>query len=129
MSTFKSFTEIEAWQKARDLNKKVYEITSDPVFQKDFEFRKQIRSASLSVISNIAEGFERSGNAEFLQFLYIAKGSAGEVLSLLYVATDLGYISQSSFDSLSASVKEVSNKIGGLIKHIKQSNFKGSKYK
>lgn len=94
MSTFTSFTEIEAWQKARDLNKKVYEITSDPIFQKDFEFRNQIRSANLSVISNIAEGFERSGNAEFLQFLYIAKGSAGEVLSLLYVAIDLGYISQ-----------------------------------
>lgn len=129
MSTFTSFTEIEAWQKARDLNKKVYEITSDPIFQKDFEFRNQIRSANLSVISNIAEGFERSGNAEFLQFLYIAKGSAGEVLSLLYVAIDLGDISQSSFDSLSTSVKEVSNKIGGLIKHIKQSNFKGSKYK
>ena len=86
MSTFRRFEDIEAWQKARELTKVVYQLSGRGHFAKDFGLRDQIRRASVSIMANIAEGFERDGTGEFIQFLAIAKGSAAEVLSHAYVA-------------------------------------------
>ncbi|TAK06448.1 four helix bundle protein, partial [bacterium] len=90
----KSFEDLEVWKETRRLSKEIYAATQDAKFSKDFGLRDQIRRAAVSVMSNIAEGFERGGNQEFIQFLYIAKGSCGEVRSQLYVALDQGYIAR-----------------------------------
>jgi len=87
------FEDLEIWKEARHLTREIYRLTSGSQFSKDFNLRGQIQSAAVSVMSNIAEGFERGGNQEFGQFLYIAKGSCGEVRSQLYVTVDLGYVS------------------------------------
>ena len=86
MATFKKFEEIECWKKARELTRRIYEITNKPAFARDFGLKDQIRRASVSVMSNIAEGYDRSGTAEFVHFLATAKGSAAEVRCQLYVA-------------------------------------------
>jgi four helix bundle protein len=88
MATFRRFNDIEAWQRARELTKVVYQLSGRGHFAKDFGLREQIRRASVSIMANIAEGFERDGTGEFIQFLAIAKGSAAEVLSHAYVAFD-----------------------------------------
>jgi len=88
MATFNNFEDIEAWQKARQLTKRIYEITKKGALAKDYGLKDQIRRASVSIMSNIAEGFERGGNKEFIQFLSTAKGSSGEVRSQLYVIVD-----------------------------------------
>ncbi|MGB8704850.1 MAG: four helix bundle protein [Gillisia sp.] len=93
MARFNSFEEIVAWQKARDLNKQLYTLTGNHLFSKDYGLRDQIRRASISISSNIAEGFERQTTKEFIRFLYIAKASAGEFRSQLYLAFDLNDIS------------------------------------
>lgn len=92
MATFKAFEDIEAWQKARDLVRRVYHISQGSEFSRDYALKDQMRRAAISIMSNIAEGFERNGNKEFIHFLSIAKGSAGEVRSQLYVALDQRYI-------------------------------------
>src|SRR5512147_2126489 len=84
----RNFEDLEIWKDARLLTKAIYKMTKDTGFAKDFALRDQIRRASMSVMSNIAEGFERGGNQEFIQFLYVAKASCGEVRSQLYVALD-----------------------------------------
>jgi four helix bundle protein len=94
MATFKRFEEIGAWQKSRELTREIYKITAAGRFGRDYGLRDQIRRASVSIMSNIAEGFERSGSGEFGQFLSTAKGSAGEVRSQLYVALDQEYLPQ-----------------------------------
>ena len=100
MATFQKFTEIEAWQMGCELTKEVYQVTKRAPFARDFELRAQIRNASISVMSNIAEGFDRNGNAEFIQFLSIAKGSAAEVVSQLYASLDQEYVTEEEFDRL-----------------------------
>lgn len=100
MAKFESFEEINSWKKARVFNKMIYEITENHSFMKDYELSKQIRRASISISSNIAEGFERMTDKEFIYFLYIAKASAGEVRSQLYLASDLNYISGIEFENL-----------------------------
>src|SRR5690242_9126737 len=100
MSTFQSFTEIEAWQKARELTSKIYAVSKNAAFAKDFGLRGHIRDASVSVMSNIAEGLDRNGTAEFVQFLAIAKGSAAEVASQLYVVKDQSYVTAAEFNQL-----------------------------
>jgi len=127
MATFRSFEEIDAWQKARVLVSELYLVTDRAPFSKDFGLKDQIRRASISVLSNIAEGFERDGRKEFIQFLSVAKGSAGEVKAQLYVAMDQGYLTQSEFDKVAALVNETGRMIGGLIGYLKQSGIKGSK--
>ena len=92
MASFKTFEEIDACQKSRELTKQVYRITAEGSFARDYGLKDQIRRAAVSIMSNIAEGFERSGTGEFTQFLATAKGSAGEVRSQLYVALDQGYL-------------------------------------
>lgn len=129
MSTFQSFTEIEAWQKARELTFRVYAVSKHGAFSKDFGLRGQIRDASVSVMSNIAEGFDRNGTAEFVQFLAIAKGSVAEVASQLYVAKDQSYVSAAEFDQLIALANETGRKIGALMNYLRKSGIKGLKFR
>ncbi len=128
MATFKKFTEIDAWQKGRMLTSAVYELSNKPSFAKDYGLKDQIRRASVSIMANIAEGFGRSGSAEFQQFLAIAKGSACEVLSHLYVSLDQRYVTQQEFEHASQLAEETANLIGGLMKYIAQSALRGAKY-
>lgn len=118
MGKFGSFEEINSLQKARVFNKRIYTITDSDSFRKDFDLARQIRRCSVSVSSNIAEGFERNTDKEFIHFLYIAKGSAAEVRSQLYLAFDLDYISQETFNELFAEITEISRLLGGFIKYL-----------
>ena len=129
MATFKQVEEIQVWQKARALCKRIYSITNDGQFARDFGLRDQIRRAGVSVISNIAEGFERGGTREFAQFLAIAKGSAGEMRAQLYVAYDQSYIDQQQFDELINDLDEVSKMINGLLGYLRRSGIKGTKFR
>jgi four helix bundle protein len=124
----KQFEDLEIWKEARRLAKEIYLLTSGPKFAKDFSLRGQIRSAVISIMSNIAEGFERTGNQEFSQFLYVAKGSCGEVRSQLYIATDQGYLSVNESEGLRNSFQRLSSMIGSLINYLKRSGMKGAKY-
>ena len=128
MSTFKSFEEIGAWQKARELSLEIFMMTLQKPLSKDFGLKDQINRSTGSILSNIAEGFERSGNREFIYFLSIAKGSTGEVRSQLYQALDRKHISFEDFKNLSAKTIEIGKMIGGLIVSLKNSAFKGSKF-
>lgn len=118
MGKFNSFEEINSWQRARVLNKRIYLITDSEAFRKDFDLARQIRRCSVSISSNIAEGFERNTDKEFIHFLYIAKGSAGEVRSQLYLAHDLNYITKEVFEELIFEVSEISKLLGGFIKYL-----------
>ena|SRR5262245_35991214 len=124
----KHFEDLEIWKEGRCLTKEIYRLTLGTKFSKDFSLRGQIQSAAVSVMSNIAEGFERAGNQEFSQFLYVAKGSCGEVRSQLYVAIDQGYISAKELEELLNSLKRLSSMIGSLINYLKRSGMKGAKY-
>jgi four helix bundle protein len=129
MPTFRRFEDIDAWQKARELTRAVYAASNRGAFERDVGLRDQIRRASVSVMSNIAEGFDRSGNREFTHFLSLAKGSVAEVRSQLYVALDAGYLEQEAFDELAESAAQTSRLIGGLMKYLRQSNHRGAKFK
>src|SRR3954470_17779514 len=108
MATFSQLEDIQAWQKARQLTKQIYEATSDGRFAQDFGLRNQIQRASVSIMANIAEGFGRRSDKEFANFLNMAHGSASETQSHLYVALDLSYIDQPLFQSISGTLDEVS---------------------
>jgi four helix bundle protein len=125
----RKFEDLESWKKARELTNAVYGATATGTFARDFGLKDQIRRASISILSNIAEGFERGGDREFLQFLAIAKGSCGEVRAQLYVAIDQGYLSRSLFERLSNDVAEIGRLISGLMKYLSKSDLKGSKYR
>ena len=114
MSKIEKFEDLIAWQKARELTKRVYEMTRHGDFAKDFGLKDQIQRATVSIMSNIAEGFERGGRAEFHQFLSVAKASCAEVRSQLYVALDAEYLTQSAFDQLQSLAEEVGRITGGL---------------
>ena len=129
MATFKTFEDIEAWQQSRKLTKSIYEITSQGTFARDFGLHDQIRKASVSIMSNIAEGFERSGTKEFIQFLATAKGSAGEVRAQLYVALDQGYVEQRDFNELNQSIIKISRMLNGLITYLRSTSLKGTKFR
>ena len=129
MATFQRFEEINAWQKSRELTRDIYRVTKQGPFSKDFGLRDQIRNASSSVMSNIAEGFERSGTGEFMQFLSIAKGSVGEVRSQLYIAVDQEYLDKKTFEGLFETATEISKMISGLMCYMRDSSIKGVKYK
>lgn len=128
MASFQRFTDIIVWKKSKSLANEIYAVTRSGTFSKDWSLRDQIRRAAVSIPSNIAEGFERGGTKEFIQFLYIAKGSGGEVLTQLHIAYDQGYILQEEFSNLEANVIEIGLMLGGLIKYLKQSGRKGPKY-
>ena len=129
MARIEKFEDIEAWKLARRATKLVYEVSLTERLCRDFALVNQIRRASISILSNIAEGFEREGNKEFLQFLSIAKGSCGEVRAQLYIAFDQNYIDEATFSSISETLKETSRTISGLMKYLKGADFRGSKFK
>jgi four helix bundle protein len=114
LSKVERFKDLIAWQKARDLARAIYQITQEGAFARDFGLARQIQRAAVSIMSNIAEGFERSGRREFHQFLSTAKGSCAEVRSQLYVAFDIGYLMKSEFQRLLAQAEEVGRVVGGL---------------
>lgn len=118
MSKINSFEEINSWKESRDFNKAVYETTNRGNFDKDFDLKRQIRRASVSISSNIAEGFERNTDKEFIHFLYVAKASAGEVRSQLYLALDLEYIEYDEFIKLKGQIENISKMLSGLIKYL-----------
>jgi four helix bundle protein len=111
----KNFEDILSWKKSQDLSLVIYKIFKE---NKDYSFRDQIQRAMISVSNNIAEGFERRSNKEFIHFLYIARGSCGEVRSMIYIAKELGYISQEEFNNLHNKLIEISKLIFGLIKTL-----------
>lgn len=117
---FNKFEDIKAWQRARELTRLVYETTAKDDFKKDHGLRDQIRRACVSIMANIAEGHGRLSDKEFANFLNIARGSAMEVKSHLYVALDLNLITQDKFDNLYAGLDETAKMIFGLIRHLKQ---------
>jgi four helix bundle protein len=129
MSTFNKFEDIIAWQKARELCKFVKILTEKQNFSGDFKLISQIKGSSGSAMDNIAEGFERGGNKEFIQFLFISKGSAGETRSQLYRALDNEYINKEEFQKAYDLSDEVGKLIRGLINHLKESELKGDKFK
>ena len=129
MSAVRDFEELAIFQKARDLSKIIYPITQRGEFKYDTRFVQQIRAAVGSIMDNIAEGFERTGNKEFLNFLYIAKGSCGEVRSQLIRANDLGYMTKEEYDELYTECRKLSAGIMNFIKEIRTSEYAGAKYK
>ncbi|MDR2937322.1 MAG: four helix bundle protein [Prevotellaceae bacterium] len=129
MSSIKRFEDLEIWQKARALCKDIFCVTRYEAFSKDYRLRDQIKAASGSVMDNVAEGFERSGNKELIQFLYIAKGSCGETRSQLHRALDYEYISVEEFEILKSKTEELSRDIANFIKYLQQVEMKGSKYR
>ncbi len=129
MSAVRDFEELAIFQKARDLSKNIYPITQRGEFKYDTRFVQQIRAAAGSIMDNIAEGFERTGNKEFLNFLYIAKGSCGEVRSQLIRANDLGYLTKEEYDELYTECRKLSAGIMNFIKEIRTSEFAGAKFK
>lgn len=124
----KKFEDLEVWMNAKDFAVLIYELTDQGDFKKDFGLKDQLRRASVSIVSNIAEGFERNGNKEFVQFLSIAKGSAGEVRAQLYIAKELNYITEKDFNQLNEQISLVSKMLSGFMNYLKQSELKGSKY-
>jgi four helix bundle protein len=129
MSKIERFEDIVAWQKARELTKSVYTQTKGNQFAKDFGLKDQIQRASVSIMGNVAEGFDRGGDKEFIQFLSISKGSCGEVKSHLYVALDQQYVTPAQFTNLYNSADEVGRLLSGFMAYLRQSDLKGRKFK
>jgi four helix bundle protein len=129
MAKIERFEDLMSWQKARELNRLVYKISRQGAFAKDFGLRDQIRRASISVMSNIAEGFERGGDKEFIQFLSNAKGSCGEVRCQLYAALDESYLSAAEFKELFERSLEVGRLISGMMTYLQHSELRGAKFK
>lgn len=128
MAKIKQFEDILAWQKGRELTQLVYRESRKGEFAKDFALRDQIRRAVISITSNIAEGFERGGTKEFIQFLGHSKGSSGEVRSQLYVALDEQYVDQELWQELHNRCLEISRLLDGFIKYLRQTEIKGRKF-
>ena len=124
----KNFEDLNIWKQARQLTQQVYQLTKSDRFSRDHALRDQIQRAAISVMSNIAEGFERGGNQEFMQFLYVAKASCGEVRSQLYVALDQGYISEAKSEEMITCFRRLSGMIGNLIAYLRRSGMKGEKF-
>ena len=128
MSTIRTFEDLDIWQKARQFARNVYEQTSDGSFAKDFSLKDQINRSSGSVMDNIAEGFERGGNREFITFLGYSKASAGESRSQLYRALDRKHIDEKTFNDLKEEALSLGKMIGGFMSYLQKSDMKGSKF-
>ena len=118
MATIKEFEDLDTWKDVRVLNKKIYTITRRKVFNEDPDLRRQIRRSSVSILSNIAEGFERNNNNFFINFLTIAKGSAGEVRAQLYACLDGEFIDENEFTPLRNEAKALGERIGKFISYL-----------
>lgn len=119
-----SFEDLQVWKDSRILVKSIYQLTSEGKFNKDFGFKEQIQRASVSIMNNIAEGFERNKNKEYIKFLVYSKGSAGEVRSMLYVAVDLGYISLDAFNTCYQLSINIITQLSNFIKYLKSNSIK-----
>jgi four helix bundle protein len=128
MATIKRFEDLEIWQDARKLSKEIILISKNTELNRDFKLKAQIKDSSGSVMDNIAEGFERNGNAEFRQFLSIAKGSAGETRSQLYRVFDNEYINEVHLNHLIFECEKLSIKIHNFITYLNKNDFKGTKF-
>ena len=126
--TIKYFEDLVIWQEARKLCQTIYQITKIDDFSKDIRFCSQIKAAAGSIMDNIAEGFEREGRKEFVQFLYVAKGSCGEVRSQLHRAADAGYINQDQYNSLILQTRNLNVTINNFIKYLRQTEIEGQRY-
>lgn len=122
MCSISNFEDIDAWMKARELTNEVYEVTERDQLSRDFGLKDQLQRASVSIMSNIAEGFERGGNQEFIQFLFQARASCAEVQSQLYVAKDREYISEEEFERMYSLAQEVSKLVSGFISYLRESS-------
>jgi four helix bundle protein len=129
MTKIERFEDIEAWKAARILTSRIYLVCGEGAFSRDFGLRDQIRRAAVSVMSNIAEGFERGGDKEFLQFLSLAKASSAEVRSHLYVALDQRYLSQKEFEELKCQAEGVGKMVAGFMNYLRKSDFRGNKFR
>ncbi|HEY6010894.1 MAG TPA: four helix bundle protein [Nitrospirota bacterium] len=123
----KRFEDLIFWQKARELTRLIYGSTSKVPFKNDYGLREQLQRSAVSVMSNIAEGFGRGSNTEFVQFLFVAKGSLSEVKSQLYVAMDLNYVTPSEFNKAYKMTEEISKLINAFIKSLKEDKKRGLK--
>jgi four helix bundle protein len=129
MATIQKFEDIKSWLEARELNKIMGTLIDEDRFKKNFRLISQIEGSAGSIMDNIAEGFERGGNKEFMQFLYIAKGSCGELRSQLYRAIDRNYINEKEFDTITSQTLLISKLIQKLINYLNNSDYEGTKYK
>ena len=129
MKKINKFEDIESWKSARKLTNEIYKATSIGEFVRDFGLKDQIRRASVSILSNIAEGFERGNDKEFANFLAIAKASTGEVRAQLYVALDQGYLPASTFEQLSKLAIEIGELLSGFMRYLSQSTLRGNRYR
>ncbi len=129
MSKIEKVEELISWQKSKDLTIEIYKITKNSSFSKDFGLCNQIQRAAVSIPSNIAEGFGRGGNKEFLQFLSIAKGSLYELKTQLIIAFEIGYINDIEYNKLKNDSEEIGKLITGFMNYLSKSELKGIKYK
>ncbi|MBM3359120.1 MAG: four helix bundle protein [Betaproteobacteria bacterium] len=128
MARIEAFEDLEAWRIARRLARDLFAASSKGRFATDYILRDQVRRAAISVMSNIAEGFERGGNQELVHFLSVAKGSAGELRSQLVIASDCGYLDPREFSELNALARQVGAKLGALMSYLRRSGMRGSKF-
>ncbi len=129
MATVNRFEDLEIWGKARTICNDIFKIKQNTELKTDFKLYNQINGSSGSIMDNIAEGFERNGNREFIQFLAVAKASCGETRSQLYRVFDRNYIAKEEFDILSEKLIFLSKQISSFINYLQKSNLKGTKYK
>lgn len=120
MAKIEKIEELKVWQLAIELTNSIYTITNGVFFSKDFALRDQIRKSAISVPSNIAEGFERNSTNQFIYFLIIAKGSAGELRTQLLIAKNQNYITEQEFEKINIEALEVSKKLGSFIIYLKE---------
>ncbi|MEK7724949.1 MAG: four helix bundle protein [Acidobacteriota bacterium] len=120
MASVKRFEDLDAWKFARELVNLIYDLTDKEIFKRDYGLKDQMRRATVSIMSNIAEGFERGSDKDFARFLFIAKASCGEMRSQLYVSIDRKYITQEEFNLATEKAITTSQKISGLIKYLQQ---------
>lgn len=128
MATIKKFEDIEIWQLARKFNKEMYPFLKSLIDSDNYELKKQIERAAGSVMDNVAEGFERDGKREFIQFLSISKASLGEIRSQLYRAFDRNLIEEQLFDKFQNDCKIIGDKIGKFMNYLNNSEIKGKKF-
>jgi four helix bundle protein len=122
VAQYNDFEDLPIWQDARVVAKEVYKLTQSSEFSRDYGLKDQIQRASVSVVSNIAEGFDYGSNKQFIRFLNIAKGSTSEVRAQLVLAMDIGYISETKLNELKIKLKQLSRQIAGFIKYLESKN-------